>query len=67
VPQQRKRVEAGRVATLERDLQRVLPDQCDVVNPQLFIAQRFDAGESTCDPRFAATLRAWARPSQLLA
>jgi hypothetical protein len=67
VPQQRKRVEAGRVATLERDLQRVLPDQRDVVNPQLLIAKRLDAGESTCDPGFAATLCAWACPSQLLA
>ena len=66
-PQEGKGVEARGVAAFEGDLQRVLPDQCDVVNPQLFIAQRFDAGESTCDPRFAATLRAWARPSQLLA
>src|SRR5258706_12542189 len=64
--QVREGVNACRVAALECDLEGVLTDQHDVFDAQLFGAQRLDPGEAPWGSRFAATLSALTRPSQLL-
>lgn len=54
------------MATLERDLQRVLADQAHVLDPQLLRGEVLDAGQATWRSRFAPALGAGARPPQLL-
>ena len=63
-PQVRKRVETGGVAALERDLQRVLADQCDVFHPQLVVGEVSHPREPAGSTRFAPTLCARAGPPQ---
>src|SRR6478736_5144712 len=64
--QEGKRVQTGGVAALERDLQGVLADQADVLDPQLSWIQVLDSGEATWSTRLAATLGAGTGPSELL-
>src|SRR5215472_1010892 len=63
----RKRVDPGGVSALERDLQRVLPDERYVLDSQLLVTECLDSRQAPRHSRLAATLGAWAGPSQLLA
>src|SRR5437773_9306109 len=63
----RKCIEPGGMTALERDLQRVLADELDVLHPQLFVAERLHARQPSRHACLAPTLRARARPPQLLA
>jgi hypothetical protein len=53
------------MAALERDLDRVLADQADVLYEQLVGGEVLDARQAACRTAFAATFRAWAGPSEL--
>ena len=55
------------MAALERNLQCVLTDQAHVLDPKLFGGQALDASQSPRRARFTSTLRARARPPELLA
>src|SRR5450756_2085461 len=64
--QVRERVEAGRVTALERDLKRILTDEGDVLDAELFGAERLDPGQAPGGTGLTATFSARTRPSQLL-
>src|SRR5487761_1002289 len=63
----REGVDAGGGAAFEGDLERVLADEHNVFDAQLFGIQRLDAGQASWSAGFTATLGAGARPAQLLA
>src|SRR5258708_25005594 len=63
----RERVDAGRVAAFESDLERVLTDERHVSDEQLFGAERLDARQAPWSAGFTAALSATAGPPQLLA
>jgi hypothetical protein len=65
-PKVREGVDAGGVAAFERDLERVLTDQSDVSDAQLFGTEGLDASQAPRTARFTATLSAGTGPSQLL-
>ena len=55
------------MAALESDLQRVLPDQAHVLDPQLVGCEVLDAGQAAWRSCLTSTFRAWTGPSKLLA
>ncbi len=55
------------MSALERDLEGILPNQRYVFDTQLFWIKVLHASKTSGDAGLAATLRAWACPSQLLA
>jgi hypothetical protein len=54
------------MAAFECDLKRVLTDENDVFDAQLFRAERLHSREAPGRTRLTATFSAWTRPSQLL-
>jgi hypothetical protein len=54
------------MAALKCDLQGVLADQADVLDPQLVGGEVLDARQAAGSSRFASTLRARTRPPELL-
>jgi hypothetical protein len=54
------------VAALKGDLEGILPDQSYVFDTQLFCIKVLGASKTSRDAGLAATLCAWACPSQLL-
>src|SRR5690348_4607868 len=66
-PQEAKRIDARVVAALERDLQRVLPDERHIAYAQLILVEASHTREPAWRARLAPALRARARPPQLIA
>src|SRR5258708_22575862 len=62
----RERVDAGRVAAFECDLERVLTDERHVSDEELFGAERLDARQAPWSAGFTAARSARTRPPQLL-
>src|SRR5258708_39676421 len=65
-PKERERIEAGGMATLKGDLERVLPDQAHVLEPQLLGGKAIDPRQAAWRARFAAAFGARASPAELL-
>src|SRR5437773_2623048 len=57
-PEQGKGIDAGRMPTLEGDLQRVLTNKGHVADPQLVLVQGLDPGKPAWRAGLAATLSA---------
>jgi hypothetical protein len=55
------------VAALESDLQRVLPDEAHVLDPQLVRREVIDSGQAARRSCLTSALGAWACPSELFA
>ena len=64
--QQGEGVEAGGVAALKSDLQRVLADEAHVLDPELVRCEALQVGKAAGRSRLASTFGAWACPSKLL-
>ncbi len=54
------------MTALERDLKRILTDEGDVLDAELFGAERLDPGQAPGGTGLTATFSARTRPSQLL-
>jgi hypothetical protein len=66
-PQHRERVQPGGVAALECDLKRVLSDEADVLDTELFGSKVLDTREAPWGTCLTATFGAGAGPAELLA